>query len=161
MSAQTNNPTSAPEVDLSRWRGLPVVLMVLGAIAIGISFLIDSNKLTQFAFSWLLAFMFFLSLGLGGLCLTMLHHLFDAGWSVPIRRVTEQLGCTLRWTMVLFIPIAFLAPRLYHWFHLVQKGRPDLSTQAKFPLFTVPGFYITSAICLLAWWWLPTQLRKW
>ena len=44
---------------------------------------------------------------------------------------------------------------------LVAAHSPDLSTQAKQPLFTIPGFYIVSIICLSIWWWLPTQLRKW
>ena len=47
---------------------------------------------SEFAFSWLLAFMFFLSLGLGGLFLVMVHHLVDAGWSVPIRRILRESG---------------------------------------------------------------------
>lgn len=158
MSSQTNSPTSAPSVDFSKWRALPTVLMIVGGIGAVIGWCVNP---TQFAFSWLLAFMFFLSLGLGSLCLTILHHLFDAGWSVPIRRVMEQLGCTLRWFWLLWIPIGILAPKLYKWFHETQVGHPDLATKAKLPLFTVPGFYIVAAICLFAWWLLPTMLRKW
>ena len=67
----------------------------------------------QFAFSWLQAFMFALSLCGGALFLVLVHHLFDAGWSVPIRRFCEHIS-TLSFPVLflLFIPIAILAPRL-------------------------------------------------
>jgi hypothetical protein len=66
---------------LSKWRNLPVILMVIGAIGAGAGLAFGGVK--QFAFSWLLAFMFSLSLCLGGWFLVMVHHLFDASWSVP------------------------------------------------------------------------------
>ena len=50
--------------------------------------------------------MFYLSLCLGGLFLVLLHHLFDASWSVPIRRIEEHLGCLLPIMAALFLPIA-------------------------------------------------------
>jgi hypothetical protein len=117
---------------------------------------------TQFAFSWLLAYMFFLSLCLGSLGFTMLHHLFDASWSVPVRRVLEQMSVSLKHMVYLWIPIGILAPRMYKWMEggWVQKT-PDLATKAKLPLFTTPGFFIVSIICLLVWWFLSTQLRAW
>jgi len=43
----------------------------------------------QFAYSYLLAFMFFLSLCLGAIFLTVIHHLFDATGPCPSRRVNE------------------------------------------------------------------------
>lgn len=140
---------------------LPLWLMVGGVVSVVIGFLVDSNSTTQFAFSWLLAYMFFLSLGLAGLGFTILHHLFDAGWSVPIRRIMEQLGYTLRWAWVGAIPLYLFRSQLYQWVRETQAGHPDLSTKAKLPLFTMPGFVIASAICVLVWWWLSKQLRKW
>ena len=44
----------------------------------------------EFGFSWLLAFMFYLSLALGALFLVILHHLTDAGWSVGIRHPEQR-----------------------------------------------------------------------
>ena len=85
-------PAAAPPLDLSRWRNVPnwligagVVLAVLGAAV----------NLRQFAYSWLLAFMLCLSVCLGALFLVLMHHLFDAGWSVPIRRFCEHIACLL------------------------------------------------------------------
>ncbi|HWF19180.1 MAG TPA: hypothetical protein VG754_07930 [Verrucomicrobiae bacterium] len=161
MSSQTNSPSSAEPLDLSRWRSLPMWLMIGGAAAVGIGFLVDHDAVTQFAFSWLLAFMFFLTIALGGLGFTILHHLFDAGWSVTIRRIMEQMAYTLRWAWLGWIPLFLFRARLYQWVREIQAGHPDLATKAKLPLFTQPGFVITSLICVGIWWWLSTQLRGW
>lgn len=158
MSSQTNHANAAAPLDLSKWRGVPNVLMVLGGLGALLGVFRNSH---QFGFSWLLAFMFFLSICLGGLGLVILHHLFDAGWSVPIRRVTEQLACLSKWMVLLWIPIGILAPRMYEWLHKVQEHAPDLATKVKYPLFTLPGFYIVSGICLLSWWWLSNRLSYW
>jgi hypothetical protein len=157
MSSHDNSPTPEP-LDLSSWRVVPTVLMIVGGIGAAAGFFVDR---TQFAYSWLLAFMFFLSLGLGGLGFTILHHLFDAAWSVPIRRVTEQMACLLRYMWFLWLPIGLLAPRLYKWMAYLEAGHEDLSTKEKFPLFTVKGFWIVSVICLAVWYVLPTMLRAW
>src|SRR5579863_8568395 len=154
MSSQPNTPTQFPPLDLSRWRALPNWLMIVGGVGALLGVFTDAR---QFAFSWLLAYMFFLSLCLGSLCLVILHHLFDAGWSVPIRRVCEQLAYSLRHMAWLWLPIGFFASKLYKW----MGHAPDLSTKAKFPLFTMPGFYIVSIFCLASWWWLSGRLRAW
>ncbi len=85
--------TAAP-LDLSKWRNVPVILMVVGGVLslIGLAF-----YRKEFAFSWLLAFMFFLSLCLGALFLVIAHHLFDAGWSgahPPVLLKRSSLACS-------------------------------------------------------------------
>src|SRR5260221_332784 len=159
MNPHTHSPNAAAPLDLSRWRLLPTWLIVIGGVGAVAGFFHDR---TQFAFSWLLAFMFFLSLCLGGLCLVILHHLFDAAWSVPIRRICEQLSCLLfPWMALLFIPIAFLAPKLYEWMQKINNQTADHPITAKYPLFTIPGFYIVAAFCFLVWWWVSNGLRSW
>jgi len=99
-------PTTLP-LDLSRYRKVPTILMVGGGVLSILGALIN---LKEFAYTWLVSFMFFLSIGLGGLFLVVVHHLFDAGWSVAIRRVCEHLSTLLFPALaVLFLPIAVLA----------------------------------------------------
>src|ERR1051325_9642053 len=107
MRAQAK-PATAP-LDLSKWRNVPRNLMAGGGVVVALGFVITLilQRLDQFAYSWLLAFMFFLSLCLGALFLVLLHHLFDAGWSVPIPRFCEHISTILfPWMALLFIPIA-------------------------------------------------------
>src|SRR5262245_61192574 len=88
-----------PEIARLSW----VLIIVGGLVALIGLFLPSLHR--QFAFSWLLAFMFYLSLALGSMFLVILHHLFDAQWSVPIRRVNEHLACSFPVLALLFIPI--------------------------------------------------------
>jgi hypothetical protein len=113
----------------------------------------------QFAHSYLLAFMFFLSLCLGGLFLTIIHHLFDASWSVPVRRVTEHLAFLLPVMAVLFIPIAILAPsQIYAW--MQSDPALDHALHAKQPIFTLGGFYAIAILLFALWTWLSWNLRR-
>ena len=99
-------------LDLSKWRKVPLILTVVGAIGVLLGMLIPSQR-DQFAFSWLTAFMFYLSLMLGGLFLVISHHLFDANWSVPIRRINEHLACLAPVFAILFIPLAVMRHRIW------------------------------------------------
>ena len=104
--------------------------------------------------------MFFLSIALGALFLVMVHHLSDAGWSVATRRVCEHIASLLfPWLAILFLPVAFFAKYIYSWMTMDPHGNSSLS--AKWPVFTMPGFYITSAIFFGLWWLLSSRLRYW
>ena len=77
-------------------------------------------RVKQFGFSWLLAFMFCLSLCLGGWFLVMVHHMFDASWSVPIRRVTEA-----ELPVVYALAVAFPSPGLARAQNLSVVAGPE------------------------------------
>ena len=153
----SSSQTGLPPLDLSRWRNLPNRLMGAGGVVAVVG---AALNLREFAFSWLTAYMFCLSLVLGGLFLVLVHHLFDAGWSVPIRRVCEHLAnLAFPWMLLLFIPIALLAkPQLYEWMR--NDPHADHAVHAKLPLFTLTGFYLVAALCFLSWWWLSSNLRR-
>lgn len=156
MSSQPT--THLPPLDLSRWRNVPKILMGGGAVLALVGFFVNRN---HFAYAYLLAFMFFLSLCLGSMFLVIVHHLFDAGWSVPIRRFCEHLSSILfPWMFFLFLPIALLAKQIYPWMH-EANAEADHALQAKQPIFTEPGFYIVSGISFLVWWVFSNRLRSW
>src|SRR5215471_11699742 len=152
MSAQPKN-AKLPPLDLSKWRTLPTRLMVIGGvvalIGLGLSFGYKQDGGVQFANCWLIAFMFCLSIGLGSLFLVLAHHLFDAGWSVAIRRFCEHLASLLPWMIFLWVPIGLLAPKLYGW--MGNDPAHDHALRAKLPLFTKPGFYLVSLALFGVW----------
>jgi hypothetical protein len=156
MSSHSQS-SSASGLDLAKWRNLPVILIVIGAIGAGAGLALGGVQ--QFAYSWLLAFMFSLSLCLGGLFLVIVHHLFDASWSVATRRLCEHIACLLCPTMlILFLPIAFTAKSIYPWMTLTH---PDHAINAKYPLFTMPGFYVTALVLFGIWFLYSRRLRYW
>src|SRR5208282_4986526 len=157
----STNPHSAGRsgLELSKFRNLPVILIVAGAIGAGLGVAASGKGVTQFAFSWLLAFMFALSLCLGGWFMVMMHHLFDASWSVPTRRLCEHLACLLGPPMlILFLPIAILAKTIYPW---MRETHANAAVQAKYPLFTASGYYVVAAIMFGIWWLYSNRLRYW
>jgi hypothetical protein len=158
MSSPDNKTSLPPPLDLTGWRRAPAVLMAGGAAVSLIGALTEPET---FGLNWLLAFMFFLSLALGALFLVMVHHLSDAGWSVATRRVCEHIAALLfPWLAILFLPVAFDAKHIYSWMNMVDPFH-DTALRAKWPVFTMPGFYVTSAVFFAVWWLLTSQLRKW
>jgi hypothetical protein len=146
-----------PPLDLERWRRLPDRAMVVGG---GLALLGALLNLREFAHAWLLAFMFWLSIGLGALFLVMVHHLFDAGWSVPVRRQCEHVATLLfPWLLLLWIPVGLLARQLYPW--MSSDPHTDHALHAKWPLLTIPAFYLISLLCFGAWGWFAHRLRYW
>ncbi len=134
-------------------------MIVAGAIGVILGVATSGLGLKQLGFSWLLGFMFCLSLCLGGLFLVIVHHLFDASWSVPTRRLCEHLACLLGPPMIiLFLPIAFLAKTIYPW---MREVHPDRALASKYPLFTSGGYYAVAAIMFGIWWLYSNRLRYW
>src|SRR5687768_11634102 len=98
MASHPTTETVAP-LDLSKWRPASTILMAVGGVGALLGFIFARQ---QFAFSWLTTYMFYLSIMLGGLFLVLVHHLFDASWSVPIRRINENIACLAPVMAVLF-----------------------------------------------------------
>ena len=160
MKHETNK--LPPPLDLSGWRAAPKFLMVIGGIlsVIGLFSSPKDHFGQDFGYSWLLAFMFFLTLGLGSLFLTMIHHLTDAGWSVATRRFCEHIASLLfPWLAILFVPVLLLVKQIYPWMTLGHAD--DRALSAKGPLFTWWGFAVASAIFFGIWWLLTARINYW
>jgi hypothetical protein len=157
MSSPNDTTHLPPPLDLSGWRKAPAVLMVVGAI-LSVIGLFKSPQ--EFGYAWLVAFMFYLTLALGGLFLSMVHHLTDAGWSAAIRRFCEHIGSLLfPWLAILFIPVILLATKIYPW--LTLNPASDRALSAKWPVFTLTGFCIASAAFFGIWWLLTARINYW
>lgn len=158
MSASQSPSKLPPPLDLSKWRKVPNMMIGVGAL---LALLGAAISIQQFAYAWLQAFMFCLSLCLGALFLVLAHHLFDAGWSVPMRRFLEQMASLLfPWMAILFIPVAILAiPVIYPWMR--SDAHSDHALHAKLPLFTVGGFYLVVILNFAVWAILTKGLRSW
>ena len=151
--------TTQESEETTNWRSIPQIAVVIGLLLCIYGYVQDKE---QFAFSYLTAFMFCLSLGLGSLFLVLVHHLFDAGWSSPIRRYCEHLACLLfPWLGLAFIPIGFLGPEyIYPWMG-IEDPHADHALHVKMALFNKPTWYAASVILFLLWGWLTHRLRYW
>jgi hypothetical protein len=130
-------------------------IALVGGIAVAIG---ATSNLRQLGFSYLLAFMLFLSVILGGLFFVLVHHLFDSHWSVCMRRVAEQLAFLALPMAALFIPLALLAPQMYAWMHPTTAGE---GLRAKSAYLNPTFFYVRAALCFAIWIFLSWRLRHW
>ena len=95
---------------------IALIVFVIGATISGILFTNDTWK-GGFAYSWVFAFMFFISLALGGAFWMILHHVTNSGWGVSVRRLMENLGFVFPFFAIIAIPLMIPSVQndLYEW----------------------------------------------
>jgi hypothetical protein len=120
---------------------------------------IEATFLAKFGYSYLTAYMFCLSITVGSLFVIILHHLFDAAWSAPLRRVSEQIACLLWGPMVLLlIPILLLQKQIFPWLSVENQ---DHSWEVKKIMYNPYVFSIATPLLIASWGWMAKTFRGW
>lgn len=128
--------------------------MLLGGLVALIGVFADVK---QFAFSWLTAFMFYTSLVVGSLFMVIAHHLFDAAWSVPIRRICEQMAVQSKWIAAFWVVILIFSKQIYPWMGIDPET--DALLEVKAWLFNPVIWTLASVLCLGLWVYFSHKLR--
>ncbi|UCC81149.1 MAG: hypothetical protein JSW64_07270 [Candidatus Zixiibacteriota bacterium] len=126
------------------------IYLVVGIAALALSlfgYFIDSE---QFFHSYLVAFVFWCTIGLGGLFFVMIHYLTNATWSVVIRRLAENVMSIMPLVAIFAFPVLFGLGDLYHWSH-ADAVRSDHLLQGKSAYLNVPFFIIRLVIYFIIW----------
>ena len=97
------------------WAGLWKIFAGIGVVGLGISAVGYMGDKERFAFSYLFAFMLFLTVGLGALFFILIDRLTSAGWSVTVRRTAEFFAGGLPIFLLLFIPVHGSMGLLFPW----------------------------------------------
>ena len=134
----------------SGWRRLPWIGLVLGILGIAASWMLGRDDPEQFYFSWLVAFLFFLSLSLGALFFVLIHYVTKSGWGVVVRRLAENIAGALPVMLVLFVPVYRGMKTLYLWAD-ADKVAGDTLLEGK-ALFLDEGFFTARALFYFAVW---------
>ncbi len=132
------------------WNRLPVIaagVAVLGAVACAI---LGAANPKQFFFSWLVSFLFFVSLALGGLFFVLIQYAAQGGWGVVLRRIGETIFSTIPVMAALFVPVLFGLHDLYEWSH-ADAAEHDALLAWKAPYLNVPFFLIRQALFFGLW----------
>ncbi|MBC7980677.1 MAG: hypothetical protein H7Y36_08965 [Armatimonadetes bacterium] len=81
-----------------------------------------------FAYSWLFAYYFFLTLSIGGVFWTLLHNVSNSGWGTSVRRTFENLGSTYPWIFLFGLPLLFPSVNqyLYEWMNTHRAATGDV-----------------------------------
>jgi hypothetical protein len=145
----------APSLKRLQWPCLLVALLGLALAALG-----AWQNPDQFWRSYLLAFTFWLEIGLGSLGMVMLHHLVGGRWSALIRRLMETGAMTLPLMALLFIPLLFGLHALYPWTDPAHVAASEL-LQRKIAYLNVPFFIGRAVLYFVVWVGLAYLLNRW
>src|SRR5437773_9971062 len=97
------------------WNRLPVIGAVCAMLGTVVCAILGTGNPKQFFFSWLVSFLFFLSLALGALFFVLIQYATQGGWGIVVRRIGETVFATIPVLAVLFVPVLFGLHDLYSW----------------------------------------------
>ena len=103
--------------DLSKLKLISLIVFAIGAVTSAALFWSNCTFSDGYSYSWLFAFMFFISIALGGCFWVTLHNVTNSGWGVSVRRLMENLGFVFPFMAVIVIPFLFPSVQddLYEW----------------------------------------------
>jgi hypothetical protein len=123
-----------------------ITAAITSILTVGISFLFP----TEFYPVYLVAYVYWLSIALGAMFLTLLHHLTNAVWDTVLRRITESLSLTVVVMILLFIPIWLGIQNLYPWSH-TEAVTGDQVLQMKSGYLNESFFIIRAVLYFIIW----------
>lgn len=135
--------------------GVGIALLVLSAVG----YVADPE---QFFFSYHTAWLFCLTIALGGLFFIFFQHLTKAEWSVVVRRISESLVWAFPLLAVLGLPQVFGMEVLFEW-TIEAKHDPaspefDETIAGKSPYLNEPFFFARVALYFGVWTYLSWRL---
>ncbi|HET9766774.1 MAG TPA: hypothetical protein VFS60_07995 [Thermoanaerobaculia bacterium] len=141
---------------------LPLIAGGLGVVLLAVAFVVGKGDPAQLFRSYLLNWVYFCVLGLGGLFFTLLHHLTRAGWSVVVRRLAEAVAATLPVLALLFVPLAFGVRAVYPWASEAAAHDPVVAHKSAW--LAPEPFLVRAALYLVIWsllgWWFWRQSER-
>ena len=146
--------------------------LIIGAVGLALTALgalIAPDK-HAVALSYLVGITFCTAVAIGALLLVLIHHIFDASWSVVIRRQYEHGLASFKWLLVLFLPLllitwfspGFIWPwtDLNHELHGHGTVGEDILYIKKSGFLNTPALMIGTVAFFGLWVWLSARLRK-
>ena len=104
----------------------------------------------RFFQSYLVGFLFWIFIPLGAMFFIKTGYLTGAAWSVPMRRIAENIMITVPLGFLLFLPILFGIHHLYEWSHADVVAK-DALLQAKAAYLNPNGFTIRAFVFFAIW----------
>ena len=165
-----SSPVSLPAVDSSA--SLANKALALGAAGLLVTALgIFVSGPQKVAYAYLVGITFWTSIAIGMLMLILIHHVFDASWSVLIRRQFEHGITAFKWLAVLFIPLVIASlfyqrDLVWPWMnpgHVMHGGHTvenDILYTKKESFLNLNMFIGMTVAFFVIWMWLSARVRK-
>lgn len=132
------------------WNRIPVMGAVCALLGAGACAILGAANPKQFFFSWLVSFLFFLSLALGAIFFVLIQYAAQGGWGIVLRRIGETTFATLPVMAALFLPLLLGLHDLYEWSE-PGAAEHDALLRWKAPYLNVPFFLIRAALYFGIW----------
>lgn len=136
------------------------ILTAVGMVLVIVSYLVDVQRSS---FNNLIGFMLLLSIAVGAIMLIALEYLAGAVWSTPMRRVSEFLGASLPFAIILAIPLFINLHSIFEWTHTdimsVDKVLQAKSSYLNVGFFAI-RFIVIFLIFFLFYWLFTRNSRK-
>jgi hypothetical protein len=151
---------SSPETLQTQFDRAQRIAFSGGAVGLALCVIFYFRDHTQFFHSYLMAYIFWISIPLGCMGVLMMHHLTGGWWGYPIRRLLEAGSRTFFLMVVLFVPLWLGMARLYEWAR--PGGIPTDAIHYFKRVYLAPGFFTLRAIAYFAiWLGLVYLLNRW
>ncbi|HVB59504.1 MAG TPA: hypothetical protein VNE63_24110 [Candidatus Acidoferrales bacterium] len=134
--------------------------LICGIIGVIVAVALGLRGSQQFFRSYLMAYVFWISIPSGCMAILMMHHLTGGWWGLPIRRILEAGTRTMGIMAVLFIPIIVGMQQLYTW-DQAQMVRSDPILQNKQWYLNSTGFIVRAVIYFAILLLVVHLLNKW
>ena len=122
----------------------------VGALGLVVAFLVTRGDTRVFAFSWLVAFLFTLSIALGSLYFVLVHTAMQGGWGIVVRRLAENAMAAIPAFALLLLPILLYREELFPWIREIAEGK-DHILHGKEPYLNVPFFLTRAVVYMVVW----------
>jgi hypothetical protein len=142
--------TDSYHIDNDLWvRGRNAIAFValISWIAAAAGFFLEPGRFFQ---SYLVGFLFSVFIPLGAMFFVMVQYLTGSAWSVPMRRISENIMMTIPFGFLLFLPILLGLHSLYEWSHAEVVAR-DSILRAKSSWLNPAWFAYRGVIYFLLW----------
>ncbi len=159
MEREFSLPSEQVEIpESSAWtKLLPILAAAVGVLGLVVSFALGAGEeKVRFLYAYLFAFLYFLSIALGGLFFVLLHHLARSGWSVVVRRVAEHVSATLPLFAFLFLPIVWGFGDIFAW----SQAEGDALIEHKAAYLNPTFFFVRAVIFFTVWIVLSSWYRR-
>ncbi len=123
------------------------ILLAIGVVFGIVNFLVDFQ---QAILSYLLVYVFLVSISVGSLFLVALEYITGAEWSTPLRRVVEFFAGLIPWLIILVIPLLLNIRNIFEWAHPDVVAN-DKILQAKSAYLNPAFFTIRSVLSVFIW----------
>lgn len=132
------------------WTRIPAIGAIVAAVGIVACVALGVGNPRQFFFSWLVSFLFFLSLALGALYYVLIQYATQGGWGIVLRRIAENTFAMLPVMAVLFVPLLMGLQDIYPWMAAGAADHDQL-LRWKAPYLNVPFFLFRAALYFACW----------